>query len=650
MPPKKSRPYGSWSSPISAWMVAEGGRGSSALPREIHVDGRTIYWLEAQPREAGRSVIMRRDPDGRVERVTPKGYSVRSRVHEYGGGSYCLHGSTIIFSNDDDQRLYLQEASRSPVAITPMPSTPQGLRFADGRVSPDGRWILTVRESHTSEGVVNDLVLIPLAGDAAPRIVHSGHDFYSNPRFSPSGRQVCWLAWDHPRMPWDGTELFQARFEGNALIDVQRIAGGPKESIFQPEWSPKGVLHFVSDRTGWWNLYAAYERGTQPLAPSQAEFGVAQWVFGLSTYTFLPDGSLGCILRQQGQWHLAQLWPETGKIDVRELPFTSYEIPSIKSDADGNVWVFAGSFSEPPGLVRIHFERGEVERCAPAPRDFDPEWISPAETMAFRNQDGDEVFALYYAPTNPEIAPPKDAHPPLLVLGHGGPTSSAPHYLQPEIQYWTSRGIAVVDVDYGGSTGYGRRYRERLKGRWGVLDAADCVEAARTLVREGRAAAEARLIRGSSAGGFLALCVLVFYDEFAGGASYYGVADLEALAQQTHKFEAHYLDQLVAPYPQEVRVYRARSPIHHTGQISCPLILFQGLEDRVVPPAQAEALVRALQTKGIPYAYLAFPGEGHGFRSAETIERCLQAEFAFYGRILGFEPADDLPPVPIQNL
>ncbi len=650
-----SAPYGSWASPISLELVSSAGVGLD----ELVTDGDAILWLEGRPLDGGRQVLCRRLPGGEPHDVTGAGRNVRTRVHEYGGGAYIAHRGTVFFCDYTDQRLYRQDEASPPRPITPEPAgAPASLRYADTSVTPDGAWIVCVRESHDGPTVSNELVALPSDGSAGPRVLASGRDFYASPRLDPSGRRLAWLEWDHPLMPWDGTELKVAGFDPEAGLQSVRgpVAGGVRESIFQPEWSPDGVLHFVSDRSGWWNLYRMAPDGgeAEALAPMEAEFGAPQWVFGQSTYAFLPGGRIACLYGRGPVWRLGLLEPGAGRVTPLELPFTSFYPARLRSLADGRLATFACSPTEPTALVVIDPASGAVEVVRRSQElELDPAYLSVPRPVEFPTEAqgaGQTAHALYYPPTNPDYQAPPGERPPLLVVSHGGPTAQVVDRLSLPVQYFTSRGLAVADVDYGGSTGYGRAYRERLDGNWGVVDTLDCIDAARQLAAAGEVDGARLAIRGGSAGGYTTLCALTFHDAFAAGASYFGVADVEALARDTHKFESRYLDGLIGPYPEAAELYRQRSPIHHTDQLSCPVILLQGLEDAVVPPSQAEQMARALDLKGIPYAYLPFEGEQHGFRRAENIRRALEAELYFYGRIFGFDLADQVEPVPIQNL
>jgi dipeptidyl aminopeptidase/acylaminoacyl peptidase len=640
-------PFGTWRSPLTAEILV-----SSAVRLGMPwVEGDTSYWLEVRPSEAGRYVVVRLDPLGAPVDVTPPRFSVRTKVHEYGGGSYLVHRGTVFFSNFEDQRLYRQEAGEDPIAITP--ETGGRHRYADGRATTDGSLVICVRERHEDEGVVNELVAVPADGSGEARTIAGGRDFYACPRISPGGTRVAWLSWDLPWMPWDGCELWVGDIASDGMLSAERLVAGSdgKESIWQPGWSPAGELHFASDRTGWWNLYRERDGEQQPLHPAEAEFGWPQWVFGGSSYAFLDDGRIACIYDRGGIQHVALLDGETGELIDLDLPHTAIGYPGIVA-SDSRIVFIGGAATIPDQVVSLDFTSRSVDVLRESEAlAIDPGDVSVALPIEFSTEGGLTAHALFYPPSNRGFAAPDGERPPLIVMSHGGPTSAVTPLFDPEIQFWTSRGFAVVDVNYGGSTGYGRAYRERLNGNWGVVDTMDCINAARFLVERGDADGNRLLIRGGSAGGYTTLCALTFHDDFAAGASYYGISDLEPLAtDDTHKFESRYVHTMVGPYPEAAEVYRARSPIHFVDRISCPMILLQGDEDVVVPPAQAEVMVEALKTIGLPYAYLLFEGEQHGFRKAESIVRATEAELSFYAQILGFEPADPIEPVPIENL
>ena len=608
-----------------------------------------MYWSESRPQEAGRVAIMRRLRNGEVEQATPNDFNCRTRVHEYGGGAFFADGKTLYASNFEDQRLYKIESGADPVAISPEPELPAGLRYADGRLSPDRKRIYCVRERHEPDGdVENELVELPV--DREPNVIASGRDFYAYPRLSPDGKRLAWLEWDQPSMPWDGTELWVAGIgSGGALEEAQKIVGGPDESIFQPDWSPDGTLHFVSDRSGWWNLYRWQGEKAQAIAAMEAEFGSPMWIFGLSQYAFLSDGRIASIYSQDGVDSLAVIHEELTRLDVE---LTTFSPRSLHFEPASNRLVFVGGSTDHPARVySLAVDGGEPEPLSPPPDNLPhAEDISHPIPVRFPTSGGHEAHAFYYAPKNTKYSAPEGELPPLVVVSHGGPTSHTNSEFTPALQYWTSRGFAVVDVNYRGSTGYGRAYRQLLNGEWGIADVEDCIHAARHLIERGDVDGERLIIRGGSSGGYTTLSALVFHEVFSAGASYYGVADAEALARDTHKFEARYLDSMIGPYPEQIELYRERSPIHYVNRISSPLILLQGGKDKVVPPSQAELMVEALEKKGLPYAYLRFEEEGHGFRDSANIKRALEAELYFYSRIFGFELGDAIEPVTIQNL
>ena len=637
-------PFGAWPSPIRIDDLL----GDTVQVGEPWIDGDEIYWVEGRPAEAGRNVLVRRAADGTTADLTPAPFDVRTRVHEYGGGSYVAAGGTVVFSNKSDGRLYRLD----PGATEPHPITPEGdYRYADLRFDAGRRRFLAVREDHTGEGQpAASIVEVPLDGEHAPRVLVSGPDFLAAPRLSPDGSTLAWLEWDHPDMPWDSTRLRVAAVREDGFLDKAVLAaGGVDESIAQPEWSPDGVLHLVSDRSGWWNLYRLVDGPRlEPLAPLEAEFADPAWLFGRSSYGFLPDGSIVAVGRDRGRDRLFHLAPGhvAGEVDS---PFT--ELERLRVGPHGIVAV-ASSPTEATMVVALDPETlaptGVLRRSSSF--TIDPEWTSVAEPITFPSAGGRVAHALFYRPTNPDVRGPDGELPPLVVWSHGGPTANADNALDLEIQLLTTRGIAVVDVDYGGSTGYGRDFRKALDGAWGIVDVDDCEAAARYLVARGDVDPDRLVIEGASAGGYTTLAALAFRDTFAAGISHFGVGDLETLARDTHKFESRYLDRLVGPYPATAALYRQRSPVHHLDEISCPVLVLQGLEDHVVPPGQAEAVVAALAANGVPHAYLTFEGEGHGFRGADAIRRTLEARLSFLGAAFGFEPADDLEPVPLPGM
>lgn len=637
-------PHGSWTSPIRIDDVV----GEVIGIGEPWIDGDDTYWLEARPAEGGRRVLVRSGLDGVIVDVVPAPYNVRTRVHEYGGGSYVAHGGVVVFSSFADGRLYrLDPGLDEPVAITP-----EGpWRYADLRPDPARRRYIAIREDHSAEGQpAAAIVAIPLDGGETPTVLVTGPDFLAAPRIAPDGSRLAWLEWDHPDMPWDASRLRVAPIEADGSLGTSvLVAGGPDESIAQPEWSADGVIHFASDRTGWWNLYRLLDGPTlDALAPMPAEFADPAWVFGRSSYAFTADGSIVAVARRDGRDRLLHVRPGdlVGEIDT---PYTEFE--GMTAGPAGIVTI-AGAPADTTVVARLDpatlAVAGVMRRASGIV--LDAELVSTPETIHFPTTDGRTAHALFYAPRNPRFVGPADERPPVVVLSHGGPTSNASTALDMTTQLLTSRGIAVCDVDYGGSTGYGRAYRRQLNGEWGVVDVDDCVAAAQFLAARGDIDPARMAISGGSAGGFTTLAALAFRDVFAAGITRFGVGDLETMTQDTHKFESRYLDRLVGPYPEADALYRERSPVHFLDRITCPVLVMQGLDDKVVPPAQAEAIVAALAANAIPHAYIPFAGEGHGFRSAASIRRSLEAELSFLGQVFWFEPADPLEPVDMPGL
>ena len=637
-------PYGSWRSPITTSLIVSGAVGLG----QIALDGDDVYWVEMRPSEGGRMVIVRRAADGAAVDVTPPPYSARTRVHEYGGGAFLVADGVVYFCNFLDQRLYRQDRGGEPQAITP----DEQLRYADGVFDSKRGRIICVREDHTGEGEpVNAIVAVDATGERPQQVLYDGSDFCAAPRLSPDGTRLAWLAWDHPNMPWDGTRLLVAEIGPDGLMgEPQAMAGGPDESVLQPAWSADGELHFVSDRNGWWNLYRQRNGSIQPVLEMEAEFARPPWVFGSPTYGFLPDGRIACSYVDRGVWSLGIIDTASGMLTRLDMPFSEMGRGELR--ASGNRIVFtAGAPDRSMTLMSLDVPTEALTTLQQAhDLEVDAAYLSSPEPVEFETTDGRTAHAFFYPPRNPDFTAPEGEKPPLLVKSHGGPTAAAQIALDLGIQYWTSRGIGVVDVNYGGSTGYGTEYRRRLNGTWGIVDVDDCVNAAQYLAGRGDADPDRLAIDGGSAGGYTTLAALTFHDVFKAGASYYGVSDLESLAQETHKFESRYLDSLVGPYPERRDLYVERSPINHTHLLSCPLLLLQGLEDEIVPPNQAEMMFEAVRSKGLPTAYVPFEGEQHGFRRSENIERALEAELYFYSRVFGFEPADAIEPVEIENL
>jgi dipeptidyl aminopeptidase/acylaminoacyl peptidase len=642
-------PHGSWRSEIDAARIAT----SAVRLSQPRIHSGSVFWLEGRPREGGRQVVVSRALPGRgaagsaAREVTPAQANVRTRVHEYGGGDYAVAGNRTVYVDFTDQRAFRSDGGE----VAPL-SPSVGPRYADFAIRPGGDWLLAVEE-RPREGrePENRLVAFRLpepgasAGPTDPIVVASGHDFYSFPCWAPDGRRIAYTAWDHPNMPWDGTLLSVRDWSGDGPAGSERrVAGGPTESIFQPAFSPGGILTFVSDRSGWWNLHEVCDSGIRSLCPREEEFAGPQWVLGLSSYAFEADGQVLCVHGRGGRDRLGRLDTVTGALEEIDLPYSSFAGLRV---ADGHACFIGGRPDRAAVVAVMDLESGRVEELAHGSDErFDPDLFSAPEPIEFASEGGRKAHAFYYAPRNPGVGGPEGELPPLLVKSHGGPTSAAGSTLDLRIQYWTSRGFAVVDVNYGGSTGYGRAYRELLRGQWGVVDVEDCAHAARGLVAQGRVDAHRLAISGGSAGGYTTLCALTFTDVFHVGASHYGIGDLEALVRDTHKFESRYTDGLVGPYPEAKALYIQRSPIHFPDRLSCPVIFFQGLEDRIVPPNQAESMVAALAERGIRHAYVPFEGEQHGFRKAENIARALEGELYFYSQILGFDV--DVPPTGVE--
>jgi dipeptidyl aminopeptidase/acylaminoacyl peptidase len=646
---KKISNYGSWPSAISSQYLT---RGQCRLS-EPQLHDKNCFWLESRPEEKGRGVVVFRKQNGHIFEVTPTDISVRTRIHEYGGGCYCIHGDTIYFVNNSDQRIYRQEigADLPPAAISPEGN----YRYGDLCICEKQQQLICVCEIHDSQRKQpeNCIVAIDLNGSDATEfhVLVSGNDFYSNPRVSPDGRWLSWLTWNHPNMPWDNNACWLAKFETpNSLKEHRKVAGGDhQESIFQPQWSPGGDLYFVSDRTSWWNLYR-YQLHSQRLdsvTQKDAEFATASWVFGMSTYGFLNDSQLFCCYTRDGQWQAAIIDTQTHHFQSLNLPYNSLE--AVYCDPENHCAVMIGASKNSADAI-IYWQDGltTVFKNSQS-KNLQEEDIAHAQTINFQNPRRQIVQGFFYQPQNAEHQGPKNDLPPLIAICHGGPTGSTRLSFDLKIQYWTNRGFAVFDINYSGSTGYGRPYRDRLKGQWGVLDVEDICAGVQHLIEQQYVDPEKILIRGSSAGGFTTLAALTFHDIFKAGTSLYGIGDLSILAKDTHKFESHYLDSLIGQYPEERATYLQRSPLYHVDQLNCPVLFLQGQKDRVVPPNQAEAMVRALEKKGVAVAYQCYAEEGHGFRQAKNIRHSRDVEYAFYAQILGLTPAEPLPEVPFVS-
>ena len=644
---RRMRPYGAWRSPVTADAIVTGVIGLG----QIQLDGDDIYWVESRPAEAGRNVVVRRRPDGAVEDLTPPGFNVRTRVHEYGGGAYRAHQGIVWFTNFADQRVYRQDAGRAPVPISPKAD----IRHADFVIDERRERLLAVREDHStgSTWAVNSIVSIPAGPDTSPDwsvVLVQGNDFYAAPRLSPSGSHLCWLTWNHPNMPWDGTELWVAEIATDGTLSAARkVAGGPEESIFQPSWSPDGVLYFASDRSNWWNLYRWTGETVEPVVELPAELGAPQWLFGFSTYAIASERRIICQVRSEGIARLAVVDVDAHRLHGVATPYTAFS-PYVAARS-GLAYTIAGSPTVPMSLIAVELDTGQIEVLRrSAEVALDPSYISVPEAIEFPTEGGQTAHGFFYQPKNPDYEAPAGELPPLIVYVHGGPTSAVSNQLELDVQFWTTRGFAYLIVNYGGSSGYGRAYRQRLNRQWGVVDVDDSVNGARYLIDRGLVDGNRVAITGGSAGGYTVLRALTSTDFFKAGASHFGISDLEVFHSDTHKFESMYDQALIGRWPEDRHVYRERSAIHSVDRITAPIILFQGLEDKVVPPNQAELIVAAMRKKGLPVAYLAYEGEQHGFRMAKNIKRTLEAELYFYSRIFGFDLPDPVEPVPIENL
>lgn len=638
-------PFGAWESPISASEIAAGGTSLQALS----ASGDSVYLIESRPSEMGRQVLLRLPSRGDFSECTPSNFNTRTRVHEYGGGDYWVHEGVIFAVSFSDQKVYrIDDEESEPVAITPRSEIANSLRYANGTVSSDGSTIYCVQENHLDpEHILNQIVCFPSDGSIDPRVIFSGTDFVSSPKISPDGLTLTWLSWDHPNMPWDGTQLHMAEINSDGgLSNRKLIAGGSEESITQPTWSPDGVLHFISDRSGWWNLYFFENEEITRLVELDADFAGPDWQFGFSSYDFMADSSVICTYKDRDRDILIKVGREDSVPEKIQNDYSSISDVSVLNDV---IYFIGSSPVVPAELVSISLAENTINTLRQSREaTIDASFISEAEFIEFDTTESAKSFALFYPPKHAHSQGAPDEKPPLLVMSHGGPTSATSTSYNLAIQYWTSRGIAVVDVNYRGSSGFGRAYRNALRNQWGVFDTADCIAAARFLEQRGDVDGSRMAIRGGSAGGYTTLCALTFHDVFQAGASYYGVADAEILATETHKFESRYLDQLMGPYPAARDVYVSRSPIHYADQIRAAVIVFQGLEDQIVPPAQAELMVDGLVQNKLPHVYMTFRGEQHGFRQAANIIKTLESELSFYGQILGFSPPG-ISPIEIVN-
>ncbi|MGH1441525.1 MAG: prolyl oligopeptidase family serine peptidase [Cellvibrionaceae bacterium] len=647
---KEYAAYGSWPSTISSQQLTQ----SVINLNEPQIDGEQYYWLESRPEEKGRTVIVQQSADGQQCDITPENVNVRTRIHEYGGSSYRVHKSIVYFINDADQRVYsldINTKKREPLALSP-----EGhYRYADLCIDEERQQLICVCEIHKKDKQEpeNCIIGIKLDGSSSTgfNIIVFGNDFYSNPRLSPDGVHLSWLTWNHPNMPWDNSECWIAELSSFGLLQKHhKVAGGVdgsrNESVFQPQWSPTGELFFVSDRNNWWNLYRfkPNNKMTDCVLEMDAEFATPQWVFGMSTYSFLNSFTLLCCYTQQGRWYLAKIDTLSGQFTKMVSPYSN--ISALHCNDETDTALFLGSNENSLNRIVLWENDSTTEIKHSANLAIAPAEYSTPQSILFKNTEQQEVFGFYYPPHNTQYQAADNELPPLLVMCHGGPTGATASSLNLKIQYWTNRGFAVFDINYSGSTGYGRRYRDRLKKQWGIVDVDDICCGAEHLSQQGLVDGSRMAVRGSSAGGYSVLAALTFRDCFNAGASLYGIGDLSLLAEDTHKFESRYLDQLIGPYPDEKILYQQRSPLHHVNQLTCPVIFLQGLEDKVVPPNQAEAMVKALVKKAIPVAHVTFPNEGHGFRQADNIQYALDVEYAFYASQFDLTVEETLPKVP----
>lgn len=626
---KEITPYGLWQSPISPEMLAS----KSTRYGQMQFIDNAIYWLESRPQEQGRGVIVR-SRDGQREDVTPEDYNVRTRVHEYAGGDFWGRGEYLLFADDSNQQLCLQNLNTNNVdIITPEPPVKRSLRYSNGQVAPNSSYTVCVHERHEADEVINELIVISLSAPYTKRVVAQGNDFYSNPLISPDGKQLCWICWNHPNMPWDETELWLADIsESGEISNPRKVAGGDQVSVYHPFWSADNQLFYVADPKGWWHIYSLDNPDKPVHEQLEIEFGLPQWVFGCRTVQWMDDNNLVAIGTRKGQQALYQINLESGDIEIFSDQWTAFNGQMVS--AEGHLYFMAANPQTGEAVYQLDLQSRKAHQLTEIEGDQLTDYISEPEHLEFPTSGNQTAYGYFYPPKNPEYQAPADEKPPLIVMSHGGPTGMTDNGLNLTIQYWTSRGFAVADVNYRGSTGYGRAYRDSLKGQWGILDVDDCIAMGQHLADEGLIDGTRMAIRGGSAGGYTTLCALTFHDAFKAGMSRYGVAELVSLSQDSHKFEIRYLDSVVGPYPECADLYHERSPVNHTELLSCPILILQGLDDKVVPPNQAEAMVKALKEKGLPYEYITFEGEGHGFRKPETIIKAFTAELEFYQKHL----------------
>jgi dipeptidyl aminopeptidase/acylaminoacyl peptidase len=648
---RQTAAYGTWASPIDASRLA----GAAVAMSDLQVSDGAVHWRESRPDQGGRQALMRLGGDGAPTEISPADAYVRSRVHEYGGASYVLLGDTVIYSRFDDQRLYRLAGGTEPQALTP-----PGYRYADCVRDPARPRLLCVREDHTAPTVAgngeerNQIVAVPLdgAGSDAGTVLVDGRDFVAYPRPSPDGRQLAWIAWDHPDMPWDSSSLAVADLREDGLGAATVLAGGAGRSVLEPQWDADGSLYFIDDPDGWWNLYRWRDGAIEPVAPMPREFGGPLWTHGASSYALTGDGRAVVRTSANAVDRVGMLDLADGSLRQLDLPFVAFS--DLRLLDAGRAVAFASAVDDEPALIEIDLADGSHRVLyQPVRAGLAPDLVARGEAIEFPTAPGPDgaartAHAFFYPPTSDRFQGPDGELPPLIVIVHGGPTAVSKPALALSRQFWTTRGFALVDVNYGGSTSFGRAYRERLNGQWGVVDVADALAAVDHLVAAGRVDPQRVAIRGGSAGGFTVLAALAFGDRFKAGANYFGVSDIKALAATSHKFERNYDVSLIGP-PDEA-LYRARSPLFHLERFREPLITFQGSDDPIVPPQQSRAIVEALRERGVPVAYIEFEGEQHGFRKAASIVRAHEAELYFYGRIFGFTPAGAIAPVAIDNL
>lgn len=640
-------PFGSWKSPITSDLIVDQTIGIGS----IAIDNENIYWLEKRPQEQGRNLIVghfeQREIKNATQNITPFPLSVRSKIHEYGGGAFTVEKNQVYFSNYQDGGIYQQIIGQQPNPLT----NELHQRYGDLVIDHSRERLICVCEDHQHDGEAKNSILTINISTGNIQELIAGEDFYSSPRLSPDGKFLAWLSWNHPDMPWDSTYLWLAKFQDDgSILEPELIAGGDAESICEAKWGSDGTLYFSSDRTNWWNLYRRKVNGkVEIIHQKSAEFGYPHWVFGLSTFDLVGNERLICAYSAEGSWHLGQIDLQTKEFQEIKTRYTN--ISDLRASDQGFVVFIGGCPTETTAVIKLDLETGREEILRrTGDLEIDPGYLSLPEEIAFPTTNDLTAYAWYYPPQNQDYTAPEGELPPVIVKSHGGPTAAASVNLNLRIQYWTSRGFGYLDVNYGGSIGYGREYRQRLDGNWGIVDVDDCVNAAQYLVDQQRIDGDRLVISGSSAGGYTTLTALTFRDTFKAGASYYGVSDLEILAKDTHKFESRYLDRLVGRYPEDKAIYQERSPIYHSEQLDCPVIFFQGLKDKVVPPNQAEMMFEAIKKKGLPVAYISFAEEAHGFRIADNIKQALDSEFWFYARIFGFEVADPIEPIEIINL